>query len=259
MKIVGIIPSRINSSRLPRKALIDILGLPMIVHVYLRCIMAETLDEVYVATDSKEIANIISSYGGKYIMTSSSHKTGTDRIAEAAKSIDCDIVVNIQGDEALVDPNHIDLVVNSMCKDNDSNVAMLVTPCNHYNSLSHMKVVVDENMSIMYFSRSDIPSSLRTKNAPMLKGYHVVPFKKDFLLEFSSWKNGRLENIEYCEYLRILEKGFKIKSVFIDYDAVSVDDRKTLNFVREKMEKDSIFKIYSNKIKTLDSLIDKKI
>ena len=249
MKIVGIIPSRFNSSRLPGKPLIDILGLPMIVHVYLRCIMAKTLDDVYVATDSKEIASVVSSYGGKYIMTSNSHETGTDRIAEAAESIDCDIVVNIQGDEALVDPQHIDLVVNTMCKDKDSNVAMLVTPCNHYNSLAHMKTVVDENMNIMYFSRSDIPSSLRTENAPMLKGYHVVPFKKDFLLEYSGWQHGRLEDIEYCEYLRILEKGFKIKSVFVDCDAVSVDDKETLEYVREKMELDSIFKIYSNKIK----------
>jgi len=235
-----------NSSRLPGKPLVDISGLPMIVHVYMRCIMAKMLDDVYVATDSVEIANVISLHGGKFIMTSSEHETGTDRIAEAVKSIDCDIVVNIQGDEALVDPQHIDLVVDTMCKDKKINVAMLVTPCNQYNSLAHMKTVIDENMNIMYFSRSDIPSSLRTENAPMLKGYHIVPFKKDFLLKYSSWQHGKLEDIEYCEYLRILEKGFKIKSVLVDCESVSVDDRETLEYVRKKMDSDPIFKIYSN-------------
>jgi len=145
----------------------------------------------------------------------------------------------------LVDPSHIDLVVNSMLEDKDLNISLLVSPCNIYNSPSHIKTVVDENMNVMYFSRSDIPSSARHKKAPMLKGYHIVPFRKFFLLEFSSWDHGKLENIEYCEYLRILEKGFKIKAVFIDYDAVSVDDKETLLYVRDKMKFDSIFKTYS--------------
>ena len=249
MKVVGIIPSRLESSRLPRKPLVDIAGLPMIIHVYLRCLNATTLDDIYVATDSKEIANVVSSYGGKYIMTSKDHKTGTDRIAEAAEKIDCDIVVNIQGDEALVDPSHIDLVVNSILKNKDSNISLLVSPCNSYNSPSHIKTVVDENMNVMYFSRSDIPSSARHEKAPMLKGYHIVPFRKSFLLEFSGWKHGELESIEYCEYLRILEKGFKIKAVFIDYDAVSVDDEETLLYVRNKMKFDPIFKTYSQLVR----------
>jgi len=171
LKIVGIIPARMDSSRLPGKPLVDILGLPMIVHVLQRCMMAKTLDEIYVATDSKRIADVVSSYGGRYIMTSDRHKTGTDRITEAAKEIDCDIVVNIQGDEALVNPQHIDLVVDAMREDKNINVAMAVNPCHNYNSTSDMKVVLDENMNIMYFSRSDIPSSARTNMAPMLKGY----------------------------------------------------------------------------------------
>jgi 3-deoxy-manno-octulosonate cytidylyltransferase (CMP-KDO synthetase) len=245
LKVVGIIPSRLESSRLARKPLVDIEGLPMIIHVYLRCLNANTLDDIFVATDSKEIADVVSLYGGKYIMTSKDHKTGTDRIAEAAEKIDCDIVVNIQGDEALVDPSHIDLVVNSMLKNNDLDIALLVSPCNSYNSPSHIKTVVDESMNVMYFSRSDIPSSARHNKAPMLKGYHIVPFRKNFLLDFASWEHGKLEDIEYCEYLRILEKGFKIKAVFINYDAVSVDDKETLLYVRDKMKSDPIFKTYS--------------
>jgi len=248
LKIVGIIPSRLESTRLPRKPLVDIVGLPMVIHVYLRCIKAKLLDDVFVATDSEEIADLVSSYGGKYIMTSKNHETGTDRIAEAVTKIDCDIVVNIQGDEALVDPNHIGLVVNSLVKDDSLNVALLVTPCEHYNSPSHIKTVVDNYMNVMYFSRSDIPSSSRVEKAPMLKGYHIVPFRKKFLLDFSSWDHGKLENIEYCEYMRILERGFKIKAVFVDYDAISVDDYETLLYVRAKMRNDDVFETYSHLI-----------
>lgn len=246
MKIVGIIPSRLESTRLPRKPLVDIEGLPMIVHVYLRSIRAKKLDDVFVATDSQEIADIVSSYGGKYIMTSMNHETGTDRIAEAVTNIDCDIVVNIQGDEALVYPEHIDMAIDVLLNDESVNAALLVVPCIEYNSSSHIKTVVDEGMNVMYFSRSDIPSSARYENAPMLKGYHIVPFRKDFLLEFSGWECGKLESIEYCEYMRILEKGFKIKAAYVDSDAVSVDDCETLAYVRKKMIDDALFLTYQD-------------
>ena len=104
-KAVAIIPARLESSRLPRKSLADICGLPMIVHVYKRCLLAKRLDEVYVATDNMEIKKAVEKYDGKVIMTSSSHQTGTNRIAEAAEQIDAEIIVNVQGDEALVNPH----------------------------------------------------------------------------------------------------------------------------------------------------------
>ena len=110
-KVVAIIPSRLNSSRLPNKALADIDGMPMIVHVFKRCLLSNSLSEVYVATDSIAIKNVVESYGGNVIMTSSHHETGTDRIAEAAQLIDADIIVNVQGDEALVNPKYIDKAV----------------------------------------------------------------------------------------------------------------------------------------------------
>ena len=107
-KVIAILPARLESSRLPRKALKDICGLPMIVHVFKRCLLSKKLDEVYVATDSFEIKEVVEKYGGKVIMTSSKHETGTDRIAEAAFELDAEIIVNIQGDEALVNPKYID-------------------------------------------------------------------------------------------------------------------------------------------------------
>ena len=244
-KTVAFIPSRLKSSRLPKKALLDICGLPMVVHVYRRCLLAESLDDVYVATDSEEIYRVVCESGGKAIMTSREHETGTDRIAEAATNIDCEIVVNVQGDEALVNPAHIDKVVSTLKGEKALGVAILVNPTTKYNNPSDIKTVVDEKGYVLYFSRSDIPSASRTPNPKMLKAYHIIPFRRDFLLKYASWDKGQLERIEYNEYLRILEKGYKIKTVEVDSSAISVDTKDDLEYVRKKMPEDILFTRYS--------------
>lgn len=246
MKIVGLIPARLESERLPGKPLIEINGIPMIIHVYKRCLLANKLDDVYVVTDSSEISNVVKEYGGKVIMTSSSHQTGTDRIAEAAENIDCDIVVNIQGDEALVDPLHINKIVTGLVESKECQVGILVTPFTKYNSPSDIKVVVNEKSEVMYLSRTDIPSSARTQNPQMLKAYHVVPFRKQFLMKYATWAKTELEKIEYNEYLRILEKGYKIVTVEVDSSAVSVDTEMDLEFVRNEMIDDIYYKRYAH-------------
>ena len=243
-RVVAILPARIESSRLPRKVLLDICGLPMIVHVFKRCLLATKLDEVYVATDSNEIKEVVEKHGGRVIMTSSNHQTGTDRIAEAANNIDAEIVVNVQGDEALVNPNHIDKVVDELLENPDINVGILVNPYFKKNSPSDIKVVLNNNNDILYSSRSDIPSDSRTKDPSKLKAYHIVPFRKPFLLKFSKWEKGTLEKIEFNEYLRILEKGFSIRAVHVESDAVSVDTPDDLEYVREKMKTDTYFPQY---------------
>ena len=239
-KEVAIIPARLESSRLPNKALADILGLPMIVHVFKRCLLAKTLDEVYVATDNIKIKDAVESHGGKVIMTSVKHETGTDRIAEAAQNIKADIIVNVQGDEALVNPEYIDKVVNSLVNSSGADVAILVNPFSKKRSPSDIKVVLNENDGVMYLSRADIPSDARVDNTKMLKAYHIVPFRKDFLLKYARWKKTELEKIEFNEYLRILEKGYKIQAVRVKSDAISVDTQQDLEFVRKKMVTDKI-------------------
>ncbi len=243
-RVVAILPARIESSRLPRKVLLDICGLPMIVHVFKRCLLAKKLDEVYVATDSNEIKEVVENHGGKVIMTSHNHQTGTDRIAEAAKNIDAEIVVNVQGDEALVNPNHIDKVVDELLENPDINVGILVSPYFKKNSPSDIKVVLNNNNDILYSSRSDIPSDSRTKNPSMLKAYHIVPFRKPFLLKFTKWEKGILEKIEFNEYLRILEYGERFRAIRVDSDAISVDTIDDLEYVREQMQSDLWFPQY---------------
>ena len=244
LRTIAIIPARLESSRLPGKALLDICGLPMIVHVFKRCEFAESLDEVFVATDNDKIRQVVEQYGGKVIMTSSHHENGTERIVEAANNIDADIIVNVQGDEALVNPTHIDAAVNALIKDQNVNVAILVNEFSKRNSPSDIKTVLDEENNVMYLSRSDIPSDARTNNPPMLKAYHILPFRKEFLLKYASWGKGYLEQIEYHEHLRILEKGYKIRAVRVESDAVSVDTEEDLDFVRNAMISNSIFKKY---------------
>ena len=243
-KAIAILPARLKSSRLPQKALKDICGLPMIVHVFKRCLLSKTLDEVYVATDSFEIKEVVEKYGGKVIMTSSKHETGTDRIAEAALELDAEIIVNIQGDEALVNPKYIDRVTNELIENPDINVGILVNSFSKKDSPSDIKVVLNKNNDVMYLSRSDIPSGSRQNNPPMLKAYHIVPFRKKFLLEYAQMDRGSLEKIEFNEYVRILENGERIRAVYVESDAVSVDTPEDLQSVREVMPHDLWFQQY---------------
>jgi 3-deoxy-manno-octulosonate cytidylyltransferase (CMP-KDO synthetase) len=243
-KVVAIIPARIESTRLPGKALLDICGLPMIVHVFKRCMLSKSLDEVYVATDSIEIKEVVKNFGGKVIMTSSKHETGTDRIAEVALKLDVDIIVNVQGDEALVNPDYIDRVTNEMIQNPDINVGLLVNPFSKKNSPSDIKVVLNKNNDVMYLSRSDIPSDSRVESPSMLKAYHIVPFRKNFLLEFAQWNKGILEKIEFNEYLRILENGERIRAVHVESAAISVDTQEDLEYVRKKMPEDFYYQQY---------------
>ena len=244
--VVGIIPSRLQSSRLPQKALLDICGLPMFIHVYRRCQLAKKLDRVIVATDSEGIMKAAAQHGCEAIMTQEHHQTGTDRIAEVAAKIDCDIVVNIQGDEALVNPRYIDQAIATLEENKEMQIALLVNPFNKQNSPSDIKVVINEQNEIMYMSRADIPSDARTPNPPLLKAYHIVPFRKSFLLKYASWGKGKLEQIEFNEYLRILEKGHKIKAVLVESDAVSVDTIQDLEYVRSKMPDDPFYRKYKS-------------
>lgn len=245
MKVVGMVPARLESKRLPRKALVDICGLPMVIHTCRRAELAKSLDEVYLVTDSDAIKKTARNHGIKIIMTGAHHKTGSDRLAEACQKVDCDIVVNIQGDEPLVDPAHIDAILTSLLDNPSIQVSAGVTSYTKKGSASDIKAVLDLEGNIMYCSRNDLPSDARAPVNEMLKMCFIVPFRKDFLLKFASWPPAPLETIEYNEYLRILEHGIKIRAVRIDDAKISVDTPQDLQEVRKLMEKDAIKNQYN--------------
>tara|TARA_Y100000590_G_scaffold108590_1_gene123512 strand:- start:2325 stop:3071 length:747 start_codon:yes stop_codon:yes gene_type:complete len=243
---VAIIPSRLESSRLPNKALKLIEGIPLVIHVLKRCQLSKYLEDVYVATDSNEIADTVKTWGGEVIMTSKDHQTGTDRIAEACKEISADIIINVQGDEALLNPDHIDNLCKVMESDDSILISILVNKFYKKNSPSDVKVVLNEMNEVMYFSREDIPSYSRSSEHQMLKAYHIVPFRKEFLLKYASWEPTELEKIEFNEYVRVLEKGYKIRAIEVESSAVSVDTEEDLEVVSKLIKEDPFLKFYKN-------------
>lgn len=246
-KVVGMIPARLESSRLPGKALIDIEGLPMVVHTCKRAQMAKNLNEVYLVTDNERIRQAGEKHGIKVIMTGKHHKTGSDRLAEACQKVDCDIVVNVQGDEPLVDPNHIEAVVAPLLTEPDLQIAVGVTPYREKNRGSDIKAVLDLQGNILYCSRTDLPSNARADVKEMLKMCFIVPFRKEFLLKYASWGPTPLEVVEYNEYLRVLEHGYKLRGVRIDNAHISVDVRGDLEIVRKLMRKDVLKDKYAKR------------
>lgn len=240
MRVVGFVPARLQSSRLPEKALIDISGLPMVIHTCKRAMLAKSIDEVYLATDSEKIRDVAESYGVRVIMTSPHHQTGSDRIAEACRNTECDIIVNIQGDEPLVNPKHIDAIVAPLIYDPSVQIAVGVTPYTKKNSYSDIKAVLDLSGNIMYCSRNDLPSDARSPVKEMWKMCFIVPFRKEFLLRYALWQPTPLELIEYNEYLRVIEHGVKIRAVKIEGAKISVDTPEDLLEVRRLMDEDSI-------------------
>jgi len=240
MKVIGMIPARLQSSRLPEKALIDICGLPMVVHTCKRSQMAKSLNDVYLVTDSEKIRAVGEAHGIKVIMTGTHHRTGSDRLAEACQHIDCDIVVNVQGDEPLVNPEHIDAIVSPLIENPDIMISVGVTPYYKKNSSSDIKAVLDLEGNILYCSRNDLPSDARAPVDFMWKMCFIVPFRKDFLLQYASWEPTPLETIEFNEYLRVLEHGFKIRAVKIEGAKISVDTPEDLEIVRALMQEDKL-------------------
>lgn len=247
MKIVGMVPARLQSSRLPEKALIDIGGLPMVIHTCKRAQFAKNLDEVYLVTDSEEIRLAGKAHGIEVIMTGAHHQSGSDRLAEACQNVDCDIVVNIQGDEPLVNPVHIDAIVAPLIQDDSLKISVGVTSYTKKNSGSDIKAVLDLEGNIMYCSRTDLPSDIRTPIREMLKMVFIVPFRKEFLLQYSAWEQTPLEQLEYNEYLRVLEHGVKLRSVQVEGAKISVDTYSDLDEVRKLMQKDKFKHNYMEK------------
>ena len=239
------IPARLQSSRLPEKALLDIMGVPMVIHTCKRAQMAQTLDAVFLATDSKKIKRVAEEANIAVIMTSKHHQTGTDRIAEAVESIESDIIVNIQGDEPLVYPDHIDKIVLKIIDDESTKVAVGVTKYERRNCPSDIKAVLDNEDNILYCSRADIPSNARSMVHKQLKMCFIVGFQSYFLQKFNTWEQTPLEKIEFNEYLRIIENGEKIKAVRIENAQISVDTPDDLEIVRKLMKKDTLRKKYS--------------
>ena len=242
-RVIGVIPARYSSTRLPGKPLKDIAGLPMVIHVLKRAQMSTVLDEVIVATDDERILEVVEAHGGKAIMTSASHDSGTERMYEISKSILGDIFVMISGDEALVKPEHIDVGVKGLMS-SDAPVSVLFNRFEKKNSQGDFKLVFNKRKEIMYISRNDIPSETRRKVPYMHKSYHITSFTKKFLKTYMALEQTPLDHFEMHELLRILENGYKIQGVEVESSAISADTPEDLDYIRGVMSDDIVYKKY---------------
>lgn len=242
MKIIGIIPSRYGSTRLAAKSLADIHGKPMVQHVYERVLQSTLITSVVVATDDERIASAVHRFGGQSVMTPESIPSGTDRIACAAETLEADIIVNIQGDEPLIDPQMIDATIQLLIDDPSAVAGTAVKVVSQWEDLANpnvVKVVLDGAMNALYFSRSPVPhvrdrAEMQTwlKETTFYKHFGLYVYRSEFLRRFTSWGPGVLERAEKLEQLRILENGFRIKCALTTADSIAVDTQEDLDRVR---------------------------
>lgn len=240
MKVAAFIPARYASTRLNGKPIASICGKPMVQWVYEAARNASLVNEVTVATDDERIFKAVRSFGGSVVMTSSAHVSGTDRIAEAAASVDADIIVNMQGDEPLITPEVIDAAVRPMLLDPNLSlctVMTIITDEDEYRDPNAVKVVCDSDGYALYFSRSPIPySKADFEELKVYKHIGLYVFRRDFLMRFSTLAPSVLEKAESLEQLRALENGCRIKVVETSYNPVSVDTAEDLERVRGIMK-----------------------
>ncbi len=238
MKIVGIIPSRYASTRLPAKPLVDICGKPMVQRVYEQAKKSALLTDVIVATDDERIESAVKTFGGKVVMTPADIHSGSDRIALAAKNMAADIVVNIQGDEPLIDPQLIDQTIQALIDDEAVVVGTAVKKISSQNDIfnpSVVKVVLDKNNYALYFSRSPIPHVRDARNenewltqATVYKHFGIYVYRAEFLQHYTTMPQSPLEIAEKLEQLRVLENGYRIKCVITEYESLPVDTQEDL-------------------------------
>ena len=248
MRVVAVIPARWHSTRLKDKVLADINGKPMIQHVWERVKKAHSVDEVIVAVDKEKVLKVVESFGGKAIFTSPEQPSGTDRLTEIANSVDADVYINIQGDEPLVHPMMVDELAQVFEYERGIQMATLIKRIHkpeEINDPNVVKVVVDRKGFALYFSRSPIPY-IRRDSVPLHEGggtqsdissrYYkhigLYSYTKDFLFTYKNLPASMLEAYEKLEQLRVLEHGYKIKTIETRYDTIGVDTQEDLDAVR---------------------------
>ena len=237
MKALCIIPARYASTRLPGKPLRDIAGKPMIVRVYERAVQAKRVQDVVVATDDERIRTAVEEHGGRAVMTRTDHATGTDRLAEVAeKMTDYDLIINVQGDEPLIDPTVIDELVEPFLADARLSMATaktLLTDEEEIANPNNVKVITDLTGNALYFSRARIPYA-RNEGANVYKHIGIYAYRRDFLLSYARMAQTPLERSESLEQLRALENGHRIHVIETDAVFIGVDTEEDLTAVNEE-------------------------
>lgn len=250
LRVVGVIPARMGSSRFPGKPLLKIFGLPMVEHVRRRAELSKAADEVIVATCDNEIEVAIKEFGGHVIMTDPNHERATDRIEEAVRNIDCDIVINIQGDEPMVTGEQLKALVEPF-SNKEVECTCLVYPIQNKSDLSNdniVKTVLSKSHRLLYLSRSAIPGREHNSNTKYYKQSGLMAFRKKFLTEFSQLIPTPLEKQESVDLLRILEHDRFVQGVVSIKETNGIDVPDQVKQVEEAILNDPVQREYLDKV-----------
>lgn len=248
--ILGIIPARLNSKRLPNKPLQLIDGLPLLIHVLKRALMSKKLNKIIVCTDSIKIINLVKKYKQDAYLTGINIKNGTDRISiflqkNKNKFRNLKLVVDIQCDEIFLNPKYLDTAINYHIKNlNKYDVVIPHTMTYEKNNESYVKIITNQNNNVLYLTRSDAPHAFRSKLKPFLRHQDFVTFKPDFIKKFKDLKNRKLEAYEGIELLRVLENGYKVGTIKFKNDSFSINTKSDVIKSLLLIKKDSFRKYY---------------
>lgn len=249
MRVTAVIPARMGSSRFPGKPIKPILGRSMIEHVYRRVVMSEAIDIAYVATCDNEIRDVAEGFGAPVIMTADTHDRASDRVAEAANSIESDLFVLVQGDEPMLIPESIDLAVapfrdhaNLKCV----NLVKRIHTVEEFESRNTIKVVMDQEWNAIYMSREPIPTLLKRGigASTVYKQVCIIPFRPETLAEYTTLPPTPLEIHESIDMLRLIESGHKVKMIETEYETYAVDTAEDLDRVEALMSNDKLAASY---------------
>ena len=242
MTVSALIPARLNSTRLEKKLIKNLGGIPVIVRTYQNICSTKLFDEVVVVTDSDDIINVLKEYDIKFLKSKEDHNTGTDRIAEFSKKFKSDIIINVQGDEPFVLKEDLSKIINTFKNDieNKINVISLMTKLisvDEINNPNNVKVVVDKNNNSLMFSRGIIPYKRVENNVNYFKHIGIYAFRNSFLNKFKKFKQTNLELTEMIEALRIIEHGYNIHMIEIDHEQISIDTIDDFNKAKSMLNK----------------------
>lgn len=240
-KTIVVIPARMASSRFPEKPLAEILGLPMIEHVRRRALLAEGIHEVIVATCDRKIMDAVTEAGGRAVMTSDTHERSTERVEEAVRSLDGDVVVVAQGDEPLLIPESLRQVSDPFHGDDTLESVSLLSPLERgadYGNPNIVKAACDRNGYIMFYSRAAIPFYQKPGTCPVYRETGIRAFRKDFLHVYVSLPETPFERVESVDMLRLLEHGHRVLGVPTDYATMGVDHPEDIAIVEDVIAKD---------------------
>ncbi len=235
MTNIGVIPARLNSTRFPGKIMAPLAGQPMVMHVYQRAQQAKQLDDVIIAVDDKEVKTVLERFKAKVVLTNREHQSGTDRVAEAVDQLDADIVVNIQGDEPLLDPTIIDKLV-AVFDHSVSNMATVASRGLTTGDIINpniVKVFLGQNMNATDFMRT-IPDNII---GGCYRHIGIYAFRKKFLMEFTRLKSTKNERLHHLEQLRALDNNLPIRTILSDYESFGVDTPEDLDMVAGILKK----------------------